>query len=244
MRVLVVSDIHANAPALEAVFADAEQDGAVDAVWCAGDIVGYGADPSRVIELLRARPFTSVAGNHDLAASGRMGVEEFNPVAAAAALWTADQLSKDERSFLAALPMTCAASGKMTLVHGSLRAPEWEYLLTPEQAEAHLALQRTPYSIVGHSHLQFWAEERGERVAFHRVRPGDAVHLGERRLIVNPGSVGQPRDSDPRAAYLLYADQAATITYCRTEYDIAAAQRGITGAGLHPWLAERLAVGK
>lgn len=244
MRIAILSDVHSNLAALQAVLRHAEADGALDAVWCLGDIVGYGAEPSETIAALRARPLTAVSGNHDLAAIGAMDTEEFNPVAEEAALWTAGQLSDDHRAFLGALPATIVL-GAFTLVHGSLRAPEWEYLLDPEAAEAHLALQSTLYSLVGHSHLQFWAEERHDRSpTFHRATDGARVRLSDRRLIINPGSVGQPRDGDSRAGYVLYDEAAATVTWRRIEYDIATTQKKIRAAGLPDFLAERLAMGR
>lgn len=243
MRIAVVSDVHSNIDALEAVLRDAESVGALDGVWSLGDIVGYGADPRAVIAALRARGTTGVAGNHDLAACGRMGTDEFNPVAAEAVLWTARALGETELGYLRGLPLTRIA-GDVTLVHGSLRAPEWEYLLTPEQATAHFALQTTPYSLVGHSHLPFWAEETGSGAAFHPAPHGARLALAGRRLILNPGSIGQPRDGDPRAGYLLYDQDAATVAWRRVAYDIDAAQRRIRAAGLHPWLAERLSEGR
>ncbi len=239
VRIVVVSDIHSNLGALGAVTRHAEAGGAVDAVWCTGDIVGYGAQPREVIAELRARDALAVAGNHDLAACGRLGVEDFNDIAADAAIWTAGQLTADDVAYLRDLPLT-VMSGDVTLVHGSLRAPEWEYLLSPEQAIAHFALQTTPYSIVGHSHQQFWADE----MAFHAAPDGGMLQLGERRIIINSGSVGQPRDSDPRAGYVLYDDSAATITWHRVEYDIAATQRVMRDAGVNDWLSDRLAIGR
>jgi len=244
MRTVVVSDVHANLAALEAVLRHAEEGGAVDGVWCAGDIVGYGPEPGGVIELLRRRGVVAVAGNHDRAACGLMGVEEFNPSAAEAALWTRDQLRTEERDFLASLPLT-RVEGGFTLVHGSLRSPVWEYLLSAEQADAHFALQATPYGLIGHSHLPFWVEERpGRGPEFFAAGDGTRVELGDARLIFNPGGAGQPRDGDPRAPYAVYDDGEETVTWHRAEYDIAATQQKMRAAGLDAWLIERLAIGK
>ena len=244
MVIAIVSDIHSNLEALQAVFRDAEHERPLDGVWCLGDSVGYGAQPCEVIAMLRERAATCVAGNHDLAACGRIGVEEFNPMAGEAALWSGTQLTGDARDYLISLPLIATAGG-VTLVHGSLRAPEWEYLLSEEQAEAQFALQRTDCSLVGHSHVQFWFEQTSDgRVRSYAAHDGDVVALGDARLILNPGSVGQPRDGDPRAEYLLYDEAARTMTFRRVEYDIASAQRKIEAAGLHPWLASRLAEGK
>ena len=244
MRIAILSDVHSNLAALQAVLRHAEADAAIDAVWCMGDIVGYGAEPAETIAELRLRPLTAVSGNHDLAAIGAIDIDEFNPVAEEAALWTADQLSDDERAFLGALPPTLVV-GSFTLVHGSLRAPAWEYLLDAEAADAHFALQMTPYGLIGHSHLQFWAEERdGRDATFHRAGDGTRLRLGKGRLIINPGSAGQPRDGDPRVGYVLYDEAAATVIWHRVAYDIAATQKKILAAGLPDFLAERLAMGR
>jgi len=244
MRIAIVSDVHANLEGLTAVLRHAESDGALDGVWCLGDLVGYGPDPSAVIAELRGRTLTAICGNHDRAAADLMDVDEFNPAAASAALWTRERLTAAERGFLAHLPQTVVA-GEFTLAHGSLRDPVWEYLLSPEQAAAHFALQTTPYGLVGHSHFTFWAEEApGRGPAFRRAEDGTALELRGRRLILNPGSCGQPRDGDPRASYILYDGADATVTWHRAEYDIAATQAKMRKAGLHPWLIERLALGE
>ena len=243
MRIAIVSDVHSNLEALDAVLRDAEESGGVDEVWCLGDIVGYGPEPSRVIAALRDRRTVAVAGNHDRAACGLLSLEEFNPYAGAAVRWTSEQLSRDEADYLSSLPLT-RTSGDFTLVHGSLRAPEWEYLLEPDQAEVHFALQTTRYSLIGHSHLTFHVEERGRSPHFAPNRDRDTVALGEQRLILNPGSVGQPRDGDSRSAYILYDRDAALVTFRRVEYDIRATQRKMCDAGLDQWLIDRLAVGR
>jgi len=242
VRIAIVSDVHSNLPAFESVMRAAERRGAVDAVWSLGDLVGYGPQPGECIALLRRYQHVSVAGNHDLAACGRMGTEEFNAAAAVAAQWTQERLSPQERSYLEELPAT-ATEGAFTLVHGSLREPVWEYLLSGEQALVQFELQSTPYSAVGHSHLPFVCRE--EPGGMPRLRPaadGEAVELGDERLIVNPGSVGQPRDGDPRAGYALLED--ATLTFHRVEYDIEATQRAMDEADLPVWLIERLSVGR
>jgi len=244
MPTVIAGDVHSNLEALRAVLAHAEALGPVDAVWCPGDIVGYGPDPSAVLGELRARRLTAVAGNHDLAACGRMDTDDFNAAAARAAEWTAARLSFAEVDFLHSLPMT-AVRGDFTIVHGSLREPVWEYLLSDEDALAQFERQATPYSIVGHSHLPFWIEEEpaGGTPRFRGPNDGTRVELGKRRLIINPGSVGQPRDADPRASYVLYDDQAATLTWHRVEYDVEETQRKMRLAGLDAWLIERLSAG-
>jgi diadenosine tetraphosphatase ApaH/serine/threonine PP2A family protein phosphatase len=243
MPIVIVSDVHANLAALRAVLADAAARGAVAAIWATGDLVGYGAEPAEVPALLREHHLVAVAGNHDLAACGKIGVEEFNASAAAAARWTTGRLNAHEREWLAALSQTRVESD-FTLAHGSLRDPVWEYLLSGEQALVQFELQTTPYSIVGHSHLPFVFEERPDGVPrSRRVADGQQTTLGSTRLIINPGSVGQPRDGDPRASYVLYDESAALLTWHRVEYDIATTQQKIIAAGLPHWLADRLSAG-
>jgi predicted phosphodiesterase len=244
VRIAIVSDVHANLPAFEAVLRHAEASGPVHALWSLGDIVGYGPHPNECVALSRRYEHRAVAGNHDLAACGLMGTEEFNEAAAEAARWTSEQLSEAARSYLRELPkVTC--EDDFTLVHGSLRWPEWEYLLSSEQAQAHLELQQTPYGLVGHSHLPFVCrEQKGSPPTLRPATDGERVELGDQRLILNPGGVGQPRDGDPRAAYALYDSHARVVTYHRVEYDIVATQQAMEAAGLPRWLIERLSYGR
>jgi diadenosine tetraphosphatase ApaH/serine/threonine PP2A family protein phosphatase len=244
MRTVLVGDIHANLVAFEAVLAHASAGGRIDAIWCLGDTVGYGPRPNECLALLRSHEHRAVAGNHDLASCGRMDTHEFNEAAAQAAHWTARELSDTQRAYLRELPLT-VCQGEFTLVHGSLRWPQWEYLLSSEQAQAHFELQRTPYSIVGHSHLPFVCEEQPSAPPVLRpAADAERVELGERRLILNPGSAGQPRDGDPRVSYALYDGDPRTITFHRVAYDIAATQRAMEAAGLPVWLSERLSYGR
>jgi predicted phosphodiesterase len=253
MRIAIVSDIHANLPAFEAVLAHAESGGRIDAIWALGDIVGYGPHPNECIALLRSYEQRAVAGNHDLAAAGLMGTEEFNEDAAAAAIWTGEQLTPASKTYLTGLPKVLVESD-FTLVHGSLRFPEWEYLLSTEQALVQFELQTTPYSIVGHSHLAFVCMERGEGPegpsastapsALNAVEDGQAVALSQYRSILNPGSAGQPRDGDPRVGYALYDANSATVTWHRVTYDIEATQKSMEQARLPRWLIERLSYGR
>ncbi len=245
MRIAIVADIHANLAAFQAALQHAEQTGPLDCLWCPGDIVGYGPDPGACIALLRRYPHTAVAGNHDLVAIHRVNTAEFNFAAARAAAWTAEQLTGEERQYLEDLP-DVAKEGEFTLVHGTLRAPVWEYLLSLEAAREQFRLMETPYSVVGHSHVPLLVEE-GQDGTVARLEPwedGECVELGKKRLIVNPGGIGQPRDGDPRAAYALYDTKAQTLTLHRVEYDIAATQEKMRKAGLPAWLAERLTYGQ
>lgn len=243
VRIAVVSDIHANLVALEAVLKHA---GEVDGVWCMGDSVGYGPQPAESVARLREVEAVWVAGNHERAATGAIGVEEFNPTAASAALWTRDQLSDAGRAFLDALPETIVEAD-FTLVHGTLRYPVWEYLDDEDTALAHLSLQRTQYSLVGHTHVPAVVIERPDAprgCEMRRLKDGETVDLAAERLVLNPGSVGQPRDGDRRASYGELDTAASTFTLCRVEYDIAKTQRLMSDAGLPVWLSERLEIGR
>lgn len=243
MRIAIVADVHANLVSFQAVLRHAEEGGALDAIWCLGDTVGYGPQPNECLDLLRSHEHLAVAGNHDLAACGSMTVDEFNADAAKAALWTGKQLTQSSREYLQSLPLICQR-GEFTLVHGSLREPEWEYLLSTSQARAQFALQETRYSIVGHSHMPFVCREIDpEPPTLLFATDGERTGLTEQRLILNPGSAGQPRDGDPRAGYALYDTDAAAVTFARVEYDIAATQRAMKKAGLPRWLSDRLSEG-
>ncbi len=243
LRTLVISDVHSNLDALDAVLADAATRDAGGRVFCLGDIVGYNAQPREVIARLREVGAICVAGNHDLAAAGLIGVEEFNAVAAEAALWSGEQLGDDERAYLAGLPLTQVVDDA-TLVHGSLRDPVWEYLLDRFAAEAQFALQQTRVGFVGHSHIPFAAVDTPGGGTPRPMLDGTRLALSRDRAIVNPGSVGQPRDGDPRASYAVYDDGTQTITWHRVAYDVAAAQRRVREAGLPEVLALRLARGR
>jgi diadenosine tetraphosphatase ApaH/serine/threonine PP2A family protein phosphatase len=245
MRVALISDVHANLPALEAVLRHAEARRALDQVWSLGDLVGYGPHPGECLALLRRYPFLSVVGNHDLAATGDLDTGEFNPDAAAAVAWTARRLTEGERAFLRGLPLV-RLEGEFTLVHGSLRHPVWEYILGAEAARAHLARQQTPYGLVGHTHVPMLCVEPAPRQTpvVRWPEDGEAVMLTEQRLIINPGGVGQPRDGDPRAAYAILDLAARTVTFHRVDYDIARTQQAMREAGLPWWLILRLSYGR
>jgi diadenosine tetraphosphatase ApaH/serine/threonine PP2A family protein phosphatase len=244
MRVVLVADVHSNLAALEAVLRHAEADGPVDALWAMGDLVGYGPDPGACISLLKSYRFLAVGGNHDHAATGRIGTGDFNPFAAAAAEWTKRELKEDESAFLRALP-EIVTEGEFTLVHGSLRDPVWEYLLSEEQALVQFSRQETPYSFIGHSHVQI-VFEQGEdgTLQGRRLSDGDVLPLDGPRLIANPGGTGQPRDGDPRSPYALLDTERRLIRFHRIEYDIAATQRKMKDAGLPDFLIDRLARGR
>ena len=273
MRALILSDIHSNLEAFDAVLAHARANGGWDVIWFLGDLVGYGADPGPCIARLRSHPHLAVAGNHDHAVTGQLNPDRFNSAARAAALWTAARLATDELRWLAGWPeIAPAGEGDFTLVHGSLRDPIMEYLISAPAARATFARQQTPFCLVGHSHYPLvWTETRGDSGNGNGAAAGAEASLLDtasplplrrgRRQIINPGSVGQPRDGDWRASYILYdsaarhnadtaataagtADAAGIMEHRRVEYDIAAAQAKIRAAGLPAILAERLAEGR
>ena len=242
MRYAILADIHANLSALQAVMKDIQQKGGAGEFWCLGDIVGYGPDPCQCIEVIKEYSSICVAGNHDWAAIGKIETSFFNPDAAAAAQWTRQQLSPQDIDFLKKLALT-AEKGDFTLVHGSPRDPIWEYILTTAEAEKNLKELKTQHCFIGHSHLplvfQYDAHCPGRT-----FKDQDVVRLAALRLIINPGSVGQPRDHDPRASYALYDSDAETITLHRIEYDIQATQHRMQHAGLPAALINRLAYGR
>src|SRR3989454_3340183 len=246
-RTLIVSDVHANLAALEAAIRDAESGGPIDAVWSLGDCVGYGPQPGECIARLKGFDATMVAGNHERAATGAIGTEDFNPDAAAAAQWTKERLTPEEKSFLDGLAEVEQQSS-FTLVHGTLRWPIWEYLFDSEAALGHLALQQTPFGLVGHTHMPILVVE--DRTSFDgcqlfRLADGERVDLDPNmRIVLNPGSVGQPRDGDRRASYAVYDAEAMTINLHRVEYEIDATQKLMAEAGLPRWLIERLSTGR
>lgn len=248
MRTIIVSDVHSNLPALDAVLRHAESEGAIDAVWSLGDNVGYGPQPAEVLARLREAGAVVIAGNHDRAATGAIGVEEFNPVAAEAAIWTREALGGDDTAYLDDCAEIANPRSDFTIVHGTLRHPIWEYLYSHEAAQAHLALQETAFSCVGHTHVPMLAVEAAgspRGCELYRLSDGQVTELKDgAKLVINPGSVGQPRDGDPRAAYAVYESDAQTVTLHRVEYEIAETQKLMERAGLPRPLIDRLSEGR
>ena len=250
MRTLIISDIHSNIVAFDAVLRDANAHGPVDNIWSLGDVVGYGPHPNECLETLRGFDHVSVAGNHDLGAIGAIYLGMFNEEAAIACAWNSEQLTADNRAYIEGLPQV-VKQDEFTLAHASLRDPVWEYLIHEEAARGSFALLETPFLLVGHSHLPLIFEEivsvpdAPPRVhSVGRLNQGSLIHLpNDVRLILNPGSVGQPRDGDPRAAYAILDTDAHTYTQFRVQYDVESAQKDFISAGLPPALAERLAYG-
>ncbi len=242
MKILVISDVHANLVALNAVLADA---GSVDGLWNLGDTIGYGPRPRECLELMidnKANP--ALVGNHDLASIGSLDLTDFNPVARTAAEWTASQLSPEHIAYLGSLPTKVVAAG-YTLAHGSPRAPVWEYVTSAGIATENFAHFDTNVCLIGHAHVALYSElPHGQAAANLRLfRDGETLDLSTARFIVNPGSVGQPRDRDPRAAYAILDTERSTLTAHRVEYNVRATQGQMAEAGLPEILSHRLSYG-
>ena len=239
MRIAVLSDIHSNLVALDAVLAHL---GSADAIWHLGDVVGYGPDPDGVVARLEERRALGVRGNHDAAALGGPEIEWFNPDARAAIEWTRQRIGTRTKAWLEALP-ELRTEGAFTLAHGSPRDPIWEYITSSPVARANLTFIETRLGLHGHTHLPIaWAEEDGRIVS---MAPGDGSTFGlaGRRALLNPGSVGQPRDGDPDAGYMTIDTETDRATWHRVPYDIEAVQRQMRKRGLPGRLVERLSYG-
>ena len=239
MRIALLSDVHGNRPAFEAVLA-AIGDAQVEEIWCLGDLVGYGAEPDDCVALARERCDVCLAGNHDLVVTGDIPLSDFSPSAAEAAGWTRETISEESLAFLRGLEPKDPGR-EVGLYHGSPRDPVWEYVLSPWQADECLDLAEARVCAVGHSHVALWFQ----RDADGKVDGAQAPADGERDLsadewLINPGGVGQPRDLDPRAAWLLLDTGSWAATWKRVEYPIDEAARAIMEAGLPRVLADRL----
>jgi diadenosine tetraphosphatase ApaH/serine/threonine PP2A family protein phosphatase len=240
---LVIADVHANLAAFEAVLAAAPR---FDEIWCLGDIVGYGPDPNECIELLRQYRHIAVAGNHDWAAIGRLDLSDFNPAARAAAEWTAEQLSLDSRRYIGSLPVQHQKEG-FTAVHGSVRFPVWEYIDEPRVAWENMALMETKYCLVGHTHIPVMYVANGWRGRAREIAlagSSAALKLADKQAILNAGSVGQPRDGDPRAAYLILDTASSEAQLRRVDYAIDRTRGRMERFGLPDRNAFRLALGR
>ncbi|MEP7215077.1 MAG: metallophosphoesterase family protein [Anaerolineaceae bacterium] len=243
MRIALLSDVHSNLAALDAVLAHALGE-RYEAVWHMGDLVGYGPDPDAVVVRMIAEGARCVMGNHDAAAVGNIGIEAFNGPAAEAAQWTMRTITVGSRAYLTALPQM-EEDGLFTRVHGTASDPLWEYLSTYEAALRHFATVQTQYSVVGHTHFPLVVRELDDGGVDARTpEDGELVALGEGRACVNPGGVGQPRDGDPRSAYGLLDTADASVKFHRVSYDIAQTQARMREHGLPLMLIERLARGR
>jgi predicted phosphodiesterase len=255
MRLAILSDIHANLPALEAVLADVERAGAGE-LWCLGDVVGYGAQPDECTSLVAERCELCLVGNHDLAVLGELDISSFSPAAAAAVRWTQQTADPATLDFLRGLEPS-DETREVALYHASPRDPVWEYVLWPDQAAECIAVQAAPVSLIGHSHVALFfvmgedrRPARGSSIEVEEAArgaqagAGTRLDLSEGRWLINPGSVGQPRDGDPRAAWLELDTDAPEATYHRVEYEIDRAAEAIEATDLPEHLARRLYVGQ
>jgi diadenosine tetraphosphatase ApaH/serine/threonine PP2A family protein phosphatase len=241
VRAAVISDIHGNLHALEAVLEDILREGA-DEVWCLGDVVGYGPHPNECCTLVRERTAVCLCGNHDLAVVGGLDISDFSGDAAVAARWTQGVLEAAHADWLRSLSPRADRAGT-ELYHGSPRDPVWDYVLSDEIAVASLQATVAPVVLVGHSHIALALWLTDDQLDGGQASAGTVLPLGDRRSLLNPGSVGQPRDGDSRAAWLLLDLDAATCAFHRTTYDIDGAQADARAAGLPETLAARLRVG-
>jgi len=236
----IISDIHANLEALNAVLARCEELG-VEQYICVGDLVGYNANPSECLEIVRSLPLAAVVkGNHDEQASENLDLSEFNPQAAKAIEWTRDQLSQEQRDYLRDLPMK-ARVGRITVVHATLDNPGmWGYIMDKYAAEASLSYQFSQVCFYGHSHVPMAFDRQMD---VEMMESGVIEVLPGHKYLINPGSVGQPRDKDPRASFATYDTDECIIKLHRLEYDIETTQKKIIEAGLPERLAQRLSLG-
>jgi len=241
MRYLVISDIHGNLTAFETVLQDAEGD--FDFIWCLGDVVGYGPDPNECVALLRQQPHLSLSGNHDWAVLGRLDLSTFNPEARMAIAWAQGVLSDSSRAYLEALP-SMAEEGSFTLTHASPRHPVWEYIVDRHTALANFEYFDTQYCLVGHTHVPIVFEQLdGHDILTHAPVYDQPLPLDKARLIINPGSVGQPRDHDPRAAYAILDTDKMTWEHRRVAYAINQTQERMSEYDLPYRLIARLDYG-
>lgn len=239
MRALILSDIHANAAALQTVLTSA---GEVDTVWCLGDVVGYGPDPNECIDRLMSLPsLVCLQGNHDAAAVGHLPLEGFNIEARTSIEWLRKQLTPKSTSFIESLRPHAVVNG-ITLVHASPRQPMLEYLLDTYSVAENFSYFDTDFCLVGHTHVPVVFTLKNQTVQLEVPLPNTTIHL-EKRCIVNPGSVGQPRDRDPRAAYAIFDDEQNTWDYRRVEYDIESVQQRMKSVQLPERHISRLSTG-
>jgi predicted phosphodiesterase len=243
VRVAIVSDIHGNRQAFEAVL-DAIEASECEELWCLGDLVGYGADPDACVELARRHAAICLAGNHDMGVRGDLPLEQFSRGAALAARWTQETITADTLGYLSGLEPVMLDE-KVGLFHASPRDPVWEYVLSALQADLCLDAQSHRVCLIGHSHVALsFCRVPGEAASGQTRTDGEELDLDEGEWMVNPGSVGQPRDGDPRAAWLELDLDGGTALYHRVEYDIDAAAAAIRAARLPDSLAERLSYGQ
>jgi predicted phosphodiesterase len=243
MLIALLSDVHGNLPAFKAVMDDVRGTNPQE-VWCLGDLVGYGAEPDACVDLARETCDVCLAGNHDLVVTGEIDIADFSASAAAAARWTQENISEESLSFLRALD-PADAQKEPALYHASPRDPIWEYVLSTWQAAECMDAMAPRVGAIGHSHVALYFHRDGNSDAVGAVAPGGTeLDLSQGKWLINPGGVGQPRDGDPRAAWLLLDTEAWTATWRRVEYPIDEAAGAIERAGLPDVLAERLYSGQ
>jgi diadenosine tetraphosphatase ApaH/serine/threonine PP2A family protein phosphatase len=247
VRVAAITDIHANLPALEAVLGEIDAAG-VEEIWCLGDVIGYGAEPDECADLVRERCDLCLVGNHDLAVLGGLDIAAFSEAAAAAVAWTREHVAERTLALLRELDPAGEREG-IALFHASPRDPVWEYVLSAEQAAACLDVQPARIALIGHSHVSlFFVRPAAEDEQDGEIRGAQSsddtlLELDAGRWLINPGSVGQPRDGDPRAAWLEFDTSEQTARFHRVRYDVERAAASISAADLPRRLAERLRVG-
>jgi diadenosine tetraphosphatase ApaH/serine/threonine PP2A family protein phosphatase len=243
MHIALLSDVHGNLPAFRAVMDDVRAS-EPEAIWCLGDLVGYGAEPDACVELARETCDVCLAGNHDLVVTGDIDIADFSSSAATAALWTQKNISEDSLAFLRSLKPADAAR-EPALYHASPRDPIWEYVLSTWQAVECMDAMEPRVGAIGHSHVALYFHRGGDTDAAGAVAPGGTeLDLSQGQWLINPGGVGQPRDGDPRAAWLLLDTETWTAVWRRVEYPIDDAAGAIERAGLPDVLAERLYSGQ
>jgi predicted phosphodiesterase len=244
MRIALLSDVHGNLPAFEAVLADVDACGP-DEIWCLGDLVGYGAEPDACVGLARERCDLCLAGNHDLVVTGEIDIAEFSRPAAEAARWTREVIASELLDFLRSLEPV-EEGREIGLWHASPRDPVWEYVLSGWQADECLDATKARVGAIGHSHVALWfsRDDATGEMQGAQADAGLELDLSDGRWLLNPGSVGQPRDNDPRAAWLLLDTGEWSAQWRRVEYPIDAAAAAIEDAGLPKLLADRLYLGQ
>ncbi len=240
MRYGIIADIHGNLEAFESVLESLSR-AKIEKYLCAGDIIGYGADPRECIKMTRELDAVAVLGNHDAASAGLIGMDYFNDVSAKAVKWTKQNMEENDFNFLKSIGFTYV-NKHLTLVHGTLRKPsEFNYMTDPEAAGETFNLMKTDICFIGHTHVPGVFSLKGGELSYSRKKK-TAISAGE-RLIVNVGSVGQPRDGDPRSCYAVYDTDEASVVLKRVAYDVKKAQKKILKTGLSPFLADRLGAG-
>ena len=244
MKIAILSDIHSNLEAFEAVLSKLKEK-KIEKIWHLGDIVGYGPNPNECIQLVKKEKIISLVGNHDLAVIGKITTEYFNPYAALAIKLNAQKILKENKKFLESLPLTLKPEKDVILAHGSIRDPIWEYLLEIVQAEENFSLFKEKVLFVGHSHLPMIFEKREDKIYQFRFPPDKAFLKFEKnsRYIINPGSVGQPRDYNPKASFVIFDIENEILEYHRVDYPYFKTQEKMRKEGFPLFLIERLSLG-